>query len=86
MSDDTILTDDEENDLIDIKPLKFEGKLSKWTNFIHGWQDRYIVLKDGTLAYYKSENETSLGCRGAISIQKANIKVFIIDCNYNNNY
>lgn len=29
------------------------GTLSKWTNYIHGWQDRFIVLKDGTLSYYK---------------------------------
>ena len=47
------------------------GTLSKWTNYIHGWQDRYIVLKDGTLSYYKSETETSFGCRGAVSLVKA---------------
>lgn len=29
------------------------GYLSKWTNYIHGWQPRFIVLKDGTLSYYK---------------------------------
>lgn len=53
----------------------FHGTLSKWTNYIHGWQERYISLKDGTLSYYKSENETAYGCRGAISIRKANVKV-----------
>ena len=46
------------------------GTLSKWTNYIHGWQDRYIALKEGSLAYYKSEVETDFGCRGAISIDK----------------
>ena len=40
---------------------------------MHGWQDRYIVLKDGTLSYYKSENDTAFGCRGAVSLSKANI-------------
>lgn len=50
------------------------GKLHKWTNYIHGWQERWIELKDGTLAYYKSANETSFGCRGAITIHKATIR------------
>jgi collagen type IV alpha-3-binding protein len=50
------------------------GVLSKWTNYIHGWQDRYIVLKSGTLSYYKSEQESGYGCRGALSLAKAVIK------------
>lgn len=32
---------------------ELRGYLSKWTNYIHGWQPRFIVLKDGTLSYYK---------------------------------
>lgn len=32
---------------------ELKGYLSKWTNYIHGWQPRFIVLKDGTLSYYK---------------------------------
>ena len=56
-------------------PPSLNGSLSKWTNYIHGWQDRFICLKDATLSYYKSENETAFGCRGAISIRKANVKV-----------
>lgn len=51
------------------------GVLSKWTNYIHGWQDRYIVLNNGTLSYYKSEQERGYGCRGALSLAKAVIKV-----------
>ncbi|CAH0551722.1 unnamed protein product [Brassicogethes aeneus] len=50
------------------------GILSKWTNYIHGWQDRYIVIKNGTLTYYKSEQESGYGCRGALSLAKATIK------------
>nr|XP_023020695.1 collagen type IV alpha-3-binding protein-like [Leptinotarsa decemlineata] len=53
---------------------EFAGVLSKWTNYIHGWQDRYIVLKNGTLSYYKSEQERGYGCRGALSLAKAIIK------------
>lgn len=55
--------------------LEIQGVLSKWTNYIHGWQLRYIVLKNGTLSYYKSEHDKGFGCRGAISIFKASIKV-----------
>ena len=73
------LTDDEENEDSDYEPALPEllGILSKWTNYLHGWQDRYIVLKDGTLSYYKSENDTAFGCRGAVSLSKANITVSV---------
>eukprot|EP00092_Neocalanus_flemingeri_P037840 GFUD01041190.1.p1 GENE.GFUD01041190.1~~GFUD01041190.1.p1 ORF type:complete len:632 (+),score=203.75 GFUD01041190.1:128-1897(+) len=47
------------------------GTLNKWTNYIHGWQQRFMALKDGTLVYYKSASETDFGCRGAISVGKA---------------
>ena len=72
------LTDDEENDDRDedeYQLLVVKGLLSKWTNYIHGWQDRYIVLKDGTLSYYKSEDESAFGCRGAVSLNKVLITV-----------
>ena len=81
MADDTrdalSLTDDEEQDEFEDEQQlpELAGTLNKWTNYIHGWQDRYIVLKDGTLSYYKSENETAFGCRGAVSLGKAIITV-----------
>ncbi|XP_055389872.1 ceramide transfer protein [Condylostylus longicornis] len=52
---------------------ELRGYLSKWTNYIHGWQPRYVVLKDGTLSYYKSESDSDYGCRGAIGLHKATI-------------
>ena len=52
----------------------FLGTLSKWTNYIHGWQDRFFALKEGTLVYYKSQLETDFGCRGAITVDKATVK------------
>ena len=68
--------DDNEDDTDDEYNLpELADTLCKWTNYIHGWQDRYIVLKDGTLSYYKSETETSFGCRGAVSLAKAVITV-----------
>ena len=51
------------------------SNLFKWTNYIHGWQERYIVLKDGVLSYYKSPSETQYGCRGAIALKQSSILV-----------
>ncbi|XP_057252504.1 ceramide transfer protein-like [Pezoporus wallicus] len=54
-------------------PVELCGVLSKWTNYIHGWQDRWVVLKSNTLSYYKSEDETEYGCRGSVCLSKAMI-------------
>ncbi|XP_063971945.1 ceramide transfer protein isoform X1 [Diachasmimorpha longicaudata] len=64
--------DEEESDGVTVPEL--QGTMSKWTNYIHGWQIRFIVLKDGTLSYYKSEQDSGFGCRGSISLYKADIK------------
>ncbi len=69
------LTDDEDDFEDETHIADKHGTLSKWTNYLHGWQDRYIVLKDGTLSYYKSETETAFGCRGAVSLAKAAVIV-----------
>ncbi|XP_072520978.1 ceramide transfer protein isoform X3 [Salminus brasiliensis] len=50
---------------------EFGGTLSKWTNYIHGWQDRWVVLKNNTLSYYKSADEREYGCRGSLCLSKA---------------
>ncbi|XP_034048959.1 ceramide transfer protein-like isoform X2 [Thalassophryne amazonica] len=50
---------------------EYSGVLSKWTNYIHGWQDRWVVLKNNTLSYYKSQDETEYGCRGSLCLTKA---------------
>lgn len=66
---------------------ELKGYLSKWTNYIHGWQPRYIVLRNGTLSYYKSEVDSDFGCRGAISLHKATIKVGVwMNRNYYKRY
>jgi len=73
------LTDDEDDDYDGEPHLpELAGTLSKWTNYIHGWQDRYIVLKNGTISYYKSEQEAAVGCRGAVSLSKAVISVCML--------
>lgn len=59
--------------------ISYEGTLSKWTNYLHGWQTRYLVLRDGTLTYFKSEFDTGFGCRGSVSVTKASIEVHEFD-------
>uniref|UniRef100_A0A665X1P2 Ceramide transfer protein n=1 Tax=Echeneis naucrates TaxID=173247 RepID=A0A665X1P2_ECHNA len=50
-----------------------------WTNYIHGWQDRWVVLKNNTLSYYKSQDETEYGCRGSLCLSKAVITLHGFD-------
>ncbi|KAK7080293.1 Collagen type IV alpha-3-binding protein [Halocaridina rubra] len=61
------------------QPVELQGTVSKWTNYIHGWQNRFMVLKDGTMSYYRNNDETEYGCRGSISVQKAHVKPHEID-------
>lgn len=73
------LSDEEEDDLdcTNSQPQlpELQDTLSKWTNYLHGWQERWVVLSGGTLSYYKSEYDTAFGCRGSMSVGKANIQV-----------
>lgn len=75
MADDhEVVTDEDEDSENGLQSPELQGVLLKWTNYIHGWQKRFIVLKDGTLSYYKSQEEQGFGCRGALSLCKAVIK------------
>ena len=76
-------SDEEEVDLEEINletqlPEKC-GVLSKWTNYMNGWQDRFFLVKQGTMSYYKSEEDMSVGCRGTVILSKAVISVYFID-------
>uniref|UniRef100_A0A4W5Q4F2 PH domain-containing protein n=1 Tax=Hucho hucho TaxID=62062 RepID=A0A4W5Q4F2_9TELE len=53
---------------------------NSWTNYIHGWQDRWVVLKNNTLSYYKSQDEREFGCRGSLCLSKAVITVSMLPC------
>lgn len=50
------------------------GNLNKWTNMLHGWQERYFVLKNGVLSYFKSADDIAEGCRGAIRLKNAQVQ------------
>eukprot|EP01135_Chromosphaera_perkinsii_P007603 Nk52_evm59s914 gene=Nk52_evmTU59s914 len=59
-----------------IQPF-FEGRLSKWTNYVHGWQFRWFVLSHGVLSYYSSKEKMSLSkhMRGSINLTKSDISI-----------
>ena len=43
--------DDEPEEEPDI--LVKKGSLFKWTNYLSGWQNRFVVVERGTLSYYR---------------------------------
>ena len=51
------------------------GTVAKWTNYLSGWQDRYLVVRDGIMSYYRSEMDLQYGCRGSLSLHKISIHV-----------
>ncbi|XP_010742028.1 collagen type IV alpha-3-binding protein isoform X2 [Larimichthys crocea] len=71
MSEKSSSGSDEDVDPESGQTVELGGVLSKWTNYIHGWQDRWVVLKNNTLSYYKSEDEREYGCRGSLCLSKA---------------
>jgi hypothetical protein len=43
----------------DESTTELKGYLFKWTNFLNGWQSRFVVLNGFTLSYYLSAQGTS---------------------------
>ncbi len=76
-SDDEESFEDEKTTNGSFRNGDFQGRLFKWTNYLHGWQERYLILRHGFLNYYKNEFDISLGCRGALSVRQALIQVRI---------
>ena len=74
-SDDDESTEDEITVSGTVRNGDFQGRLFKWTNYLHGWQERYVVLKQGYLNYYKNELDIGLGCRGALSVKQVDVQV-----------
>ncbi|CAF1376338.1 unnamed protein product [Adineta ricciae] len=74
-------TSDEEDSLEEEKTVsgstrrgEFQGRVFKWTNYLHGWQERYLILRQGFLNYYKNEYDSTLGCRGALAVRQVIIQ------------
>lgn len=60
--------------IVDI-PNRMEGKLSKWTNYASGYKQRWFILENGMLSYYKSPSDYPSKCRGSISLRNARISI-----------
>ncbi|CAH8509618.1 unnamed protein product [Dicrocoelium dendriticum] len=82
-SDDNLLagssSDEDASDEEAWAPMPVRGVLSKWTNLLHGWQERYFVLSDGTLVYFRNADEVNLGSRGSVRIRSAFVKAHEYD-------
>ena len=76
-SSEDIRTDEAECEVEEVPSLR--GTLLKWTNYLQGWQERYFVLGNGILTYYRSEGDAQCGCRGSINLDKAKI---LVSCTY----
>ena len=63
--------DDDDDDAV--KMPHMAGTLSKWTNYIQGWQDRHVCLAKGVLSYYKSAEEKDKMCRGTMDVAHASV-------------
>lgn len=63
----TVEHDDDDDD-DHLLPHK-EGVLSKWANYIFGWQERYVVLSRGIVSYFKSKDEVDRLCRGLPAVR-----------------
>ena len=59
--------------------LILTGSVLKWTNYLSQWQWRYLVVQNGRMIYFKSKNETHLGCRGELSLAMAQINPSFYD-------
>lgn len=75
LSSDEAESEDRVSDSIEPEVPTKRGTLSKWTNYLHGWQERYFVVSNGILSYYRSEFDTQYGCRGSISLHKVKVIV-----------
>lgn len=49
-----------------------EGYVDKWTNSIRGWQERYIVIKNGEFRYYRKKGEK---VKGLFSLENSRVEM-----------
>ncbi|KAF1743616.1 hypothetical protein MXB_50, partial [Myxobolus squamalis] len=57
----------------------YQGFLFKWTNYLYGWQKRYVVLYNGKLSYSLNPNDPQCNFHGVVSLLNANLKVHCKD-------
>ncbi|KII70245.1 Collagen type IV alpha-3-binding protein [Thelohanellus kitauei] len=57
--------------------LSHQGFLLKWTNYLYGWQRRYVILKNGTLLYSDKKQDSNFN--GIVSLYKSVIRTHSTD-------
>eukprot|EP00127_Corallochytrium_limacisporum_P000172 Clim_evm33s6 gene=Clim_evmTU33s6 len=67
------MADRVQSNQVQTRTKHFEGWLLKWTNYVSGYRDRWFVLEDGVLTYYRSKEEMNHTNRGAILLRGATI-------------
>ncbi|XP_053385602.1 pleckstrin homology domain-containing family A member 8-like [Mercenaria mercenaria] len=61
------------------RKMYMAGTLWKWTNYFSGWQERWFVLDNGILSYYKSQDDVNSGCKGSVKMSVCDISVHTSD-------
>ncbi|KAF8603225.1 hypothetical protein BDV93DRAFT_493906 [Ceratobasidium sp. AG-I] len=56
------------------EPPSYKGYLSKYANVAKGYNNRWFVLKDDMLSYYRNRDDEGLAIRGAVSVRTARLK------------
>ena len=41
--------------------------------YIAGWQERWFILDNGILSYYKSQDDVNTGCKGSVKMSVCDI-------------
>ncbi|CAI2185017.1 6291_t:CDS:2 [Funneliformis geosporum] len=57
------------------QPPKLKGYLNKWTNYAGGYKNRWFVLENGILSYFKNQDDTGHSCRGSINMKIAKVSI-----------
>ena len=57
------------------QPPKLKGYLNKWTNYAGGYKNRWFVLENGILSYFKNQDDTGNSCRGSINMRIAKVSI-----------
>ncbi|KAL7754497.1 hypothetical protein RI367_000482 [Sorochytrium milnesiophthora] len=58
---------------------RMSGVLYKWTNYASGYKARWFTLEEGTLSYYKNQDDVPNSCRGSILLKIASLWIDVSD-------
>jgi len=73
--------DDEKNKKLESNHKTFtkQGVIQKWTNYLQGWQNRFVSCADATLCYCKTQEEGEHGYKVTTRLSGATVKTIPFD-------